>query len=1689
MEILKKEVFGYYNGIEQEPLRIQYKDYAVWQNGFVQRYETEKKKAYWINEFKEEIPVLNLPLDYPRSPANSAEAGVLSFALDEKLVSCIKKLSAKEGISPFMFLLAVYNIVIHKYTQQDDIVIGVTTLGRDSQDLSRLIGMFVNNLPVRSKPEDQLTVGNYLKQIKQKLFDSFANQDYPFDELVESLNIVRDITRSPLFDVVFSYMNFELSGMKNSEISISDYRSGISLSSEYDLMLYGLEAQERIYFTIKYKKALFRKESIQKFANHFTQAATIAAGNSDIRISELDIILPAERERILSLNDGTLQISSKPDVLEFFEKAVTLNPDGIAVTHKENRLTYRELDELSNKVANWLRDKCGVRPDDLVGIMVERTEQMIVAILGVIKSGAAYVGIDTAYPVKRVEYILKDSRAKVLLTENHILRNISLPDEVDAIIEDIRSQEIAGSSSSQPVNVNLPENIAYVIYTSGTTGDPKGVTITRGNLSLFLQWCLHDYGENSYQIAYATSSYCFDISVFEIFYTLITGKTIKVLKSAMEIPSNATADKDILIMTVPSLFAEIKEELLKKGIDNISLINLGGEQIPHGLLDGIDCDRIEVRNLYGPSEDTTFTTFYKFSNTNRKTLIGRPVANTRIYITDKYLKLVPEGHSGEICIAGEKLSKGYLYKDHLTREKFVNNPYGNGLIYKTGDLGRWTSSGDLEYLGRIDRQVKIHGYRIELGEIETCIRTCPSVENVAVTVYRKDGDKEIAAYIVLNKQTEMKDIKEFLSQNLPSFMIPLYFVVMDKIPLTPNGKVDISALPEPGVVGITDRSDHTENNKPVNPVEIRLASVWKKVLEREEISRSDNFFDLGGHSLKAIRLLSAINREFVTEFRLSDVFDYPTIAGFSKIISDRESEPEADIVNREAKTAGREAETVRKETEKVRREAESVSLDTEAADKRRTIVPLEKAEWYEVSYAQRRLWTIDRVEEKSFAYNVPVVYHVKSRIDTDALQKAFEALIFKYESFRTAFIEVDGDPKQVITDKAEFKIKVIEIPSGEDIKTGSREHVINAVKESFDLRVAPLLKVTLIRYPAGDESVMVINIHHIIVDEWSVGILAENLALFYNHFTGIEPVTDRKLFNPDEIQYKDYAAWHNSQLQENSPLAMEGEKFWMEMFSDPVEPLNLPADYKRPKVQTFKGQTVDFVLPPEISSALRQLSSDNNSTLFITTLALFNVLFYKYTGQKDIVIGTPVASRDAYEIKDQIGFFLNTIALRNKLVDSQNFNEFLAGVRDNTLKAYNNQSYPFDRLVEKVLQSRDLSRSPLFDVMLISQTPERNSGEMFKGVNMELMESEYQASKFDLSVSYCDDGSEIKYFFEYNTSIYREESIRNMFRHYMTMLEDLLGNPGKTLYSLSMISAQEKEELLALSAGNNRTLAEKSVVSLIEKQAAEFGNRTAVIFKRKKLSYNELNSKANRLSGILNNEMGVTPGDIVCVMLDRSEWSVISLLAILKAGAVYLPVDPLYPASRIRYIFEDCKGKVLITSDNHSSLLSGLYNGKIITTEQIEERAEQYGSDNPESGIDISCSQAAPAYIIYTSGSTGEPKGVIGTHKCLLNLMVWQGELLETELRILQYAPHSFDVSVQEMVFSMASAATLYMTDQDTRFKMQVIADLIEKEEIQMVTMPFSALNLFLEENEDPGKLKSLKHLVTSGEQPYMNDN
>ncbi|MGE5398815.1 MAG: amino acid adenylation domain-containing protein [Ignavibacteriales bacterium] len=1639
LEIFKKEIFNYYEGREPEPLKIQYKDYSNWQNSYFKSQEAIDKKSYWIKQFEgEEIPVINMPLDYPRTADQSADAGVLSFCLDEKLTARVKKMSAGQGISTFMILLGVYNIVLHKYSQQDDIIIGVYTMGRSNDELSELIGMFINNLPVRTFPKDDISIIEYLNEVKQSTINAFSNQDYPFDELIGDLNINRDLNRSPLFDVVFSYMNFELSEINNGGLQVSDYRAETVVSSEYDLMLYGIEAEDQIYITVKYKKSLFKNESIERFAGHFLRTAGIVTENIDQKLRDIDLLQPNEIKLLDEYNARYKKVTKKTDAIDLLEKSFAENREKTALLYKDEKITYHELNEKVNKLANYLQKEHSVKPDELIGIMVERTDLMAVAMLGVLKSGAAYVGIDSNYPQSRIDYILKDSKTKILITEKSILEKDLCKAMPETRIIDIEATEITRQDSNEPEKINSLENLAYVIYTSGSTGDPKGVAITHKNLAVFLHWCSAEFKSTVFDITYASTSYCFDLSVYEIFYSLTAGKTIRILKSAMEIPLYLGKDTNVLINTVPSLIAAIKDDLDKGGINSISAINLAGEQIPQALIDSIDCDKIEVRNLYGPSEDTTYSTIYKFSNKAKKVLIGRPIANTQIYIVDQNLKLVPAGHSGEICIAGDGLARGYLFKEELTKEKFISNPFGKGRLYRTGDLGRWTDTGDIEYLGRIDRQVKIRGFRIELGEIETNIRRFPSIENAVVIAYEKGGVKDIVAYLVAKEEIAPGEIKDHISKIMPAFMIPSYFVMLEKIPLTPNGKIDIKALPEPGLY---IEHSSTSDVELLTPTEELLSEIWKRVLEVDKLSRHDNFFNSGGHSLKALRLLSQVNREFNSNCILSDIFEYPTIAQLAGIINSRNN------------TA-------------------------------MTLAPLEKADYYDVSHAQRRLWILDRVEKKSIAYNIPAVYHIKAALDISALQKAFCSIIQKYESLRTYFVEIDGEPKQGILEKAEFEINVVEVNGNLDFIKDSEELILKAITAPFNLEKAPLIKVTLLKHKTYDEYILIINVHHIVLDEWSINILADNLVLFYEHFTGRNIIAEEKVFAPSPVQYKEYAYYHNQQLKENQAGTNEHRRYWLEQFREPVQCLDLPSDYPRPKTQTFEGRTEAFKLSKPLSEGLRKLSSQNNTTLFITTLALLNVLLSKYTKQNDIVIGTPIANRDHKDIQDQIGFFLNTLALRNRVSTEDNFRSFLTKVKNNTLSAFDHQMYPFDLLVDELQLPRDLSRSPLFDIMLISQTPAVDGIKSSSGLEMKSIEFEYPISKFDLSVSYFEDGDSIKYFFEYNTALFKKERIENMFNHFAYLVESVLANDDKAIAQLGIISEKEEEVIHNLSIGCNKDLAHKSIVSLIEKQALLFKNNTAVVFKRKKLTYEELNSRANQLAYYLIASKKALLGEYICVMLDRSEWSVIAMLAILKAGGVYIPVDPNYPQNRIDYILRDSGGKILITSEKYADHTS-FKKENIVTIEEIEEKASEFSTGNPD--INFYSELNASAYIIYTSGSTGEPKGVLGTHRCLLNLIEWQSGIIECGLKTLQFAPHSFDVSVQEILFSLASAGTVYMIENEMRYKLSLIAEIIDKDEIEILTMPYSALNLFLGEIEDNAQLKSLKHIITSGEQPFIN--
>jgi surfactin family lipopeptide synthetase A len=1631
MEILRKELFGFYAGKIPEPLKIQYKDYANWQNNMLQQEEIKKQKAWWLDQFREDVPAINLPLDFPRLAGQPAEAGVVSFALDESLTARIKKMSADEGLSTFMILFSAYQILMHKYTQQEDIVTGVTTMGRNRDELMGLLGMFVNNLPVRAFPKAGMRVHKFMDEVRKNLTHAFANQDYPFDELVENLKLKRDLNRSPLFDIVFSYMNFGLSEIRTNELEISDYKAEKILSSEYDLMLYGLEAQDKIYITVKYKKALFKKESIERLAGHFVKTAGFVAGtHPSSTIADLELPLPEEMEKFSSCNQGYEAVGKDVSVFDLLR--VVNTPDKTAVVCNGRSMTFAELNAKSNQLANYLRRAFSVKFGDRIGIMLGRDESMVVAMLGILKSGASYIGIDPEYPRQRVDYILGDSRAKVLVTSKAMYQQEIQP---GLRILDIGDPLLKEQSCQEPKLINTPEDPAYVIYTSGSTGQPKGVVITHKNLSVFLQWCLLEFSSTPFELLYATSSYCFDLSVFEIFYPLIAGKTIRVLKSSTEIMRWLGNDDKVLINTVPSLLNVIIDEMQEEHLARLAGINLAGEQIPQALMDAIDCNRFEVRNLYGPSEDTTYSTIYRFSNENKKVLIGKPISNTQIFITDSGMKLVPFGHPGEICISGDGLAKGYLFRDELTSEKFISNPFGNGRLYRTGDLGRWTANGNLEYLGRIDRQVKIRGFRVELGEIETHIRRYPGIENAVVVAKEIKGVKDIVAYLVTSPDVIMGNLKAYLGKIMPAFMVPLYFVVMDQIPLTPNGKADVAALPDP-VIGSHPQTEAVAET--LDASEKKLADIWKEVLDVEHLSKYDSFFDLGGHSLKALRLLAKINRAFGQQCALSDIFEHPSVAGFA------------------------------------------VFLKSFEKGNLHQLTPLPKAEYYEVSHAQRRMWTFNRIEKNSAVYNIPVVFSVKSILNETALEEAFKALIKKHESLRTCFVEIEGDPKQVILDEVDFNIGITEIDGGNDLARSSSGLIRKFITTPFNLESAPLIRVKLIKNLHTTEYLLVINIHHIVLDEWSIDILLRHLSEFYDHFASINPVDDEHTFHPSPVQYKEFACWQNSQIEH----AIEHRDYWLRQFKEPAPALDLPADFPRPKVQTFEGRTLKCTLPAELSEGLRKLSAANQSTLFITSLALFHVLFSKYTGQDDVVIGTPVSNRDHPDVQDQIGFFLNTLALRNRSIPSESFKSFLKSVKEKTLTSFSHQLYPFDLLVDNLELNRDLSRSPLFDVMLISQSSADNNRKSTSGLILEPMEIDYPLSKFDLSISYYPDEDGIHFFFEYNTSLFRGIRIRNLFNHFVSLVEKVLADDETPIHQLDIISSEEKATIIQFSKGPEHVLKNRSVISMIENQVAGNGDKTAVVYKRRKLTYNELNVKANRLARLLA-DYNIGQGDFVCVMADRSEWSVIALLAILKAGAVYVPIDPSYPQSRIEYMLQDSRCKLMITSGKPSPVITPDLLQMLETT-GLDARLLPFSPGNPET--EVTADQDSIAYVIYTSGSTGQPKGILGTHRCLLNLVEWQSARIERNLKTLQYAPHSFDVSIQEILFALATGGILYLIDNETRYNMQLIAEIVEKESIEILTMPFSGLNLLLSVEEDLHRLGSLRHLITSGEQPFLND-
>jgi fengycin family lipopeptide synthetase D len=1277
-------------------LRLQYKDFACWQNSDIQREAVKKQEEYWLRQFAGEIPVLHLPADYLRPAVQSFEGRTLSFEIGEKETAALNRLALAENTSLYIVLLSLYTIFLARITGQEDIVIGTPIAGRRHADVQPIIGMFVNTLGIRNYLEGQETVSGFLQEVKERALESFENQDYPFEDLVENLELKRDVGRNPLFDVMFTLQNMERTDIEIPGLKLMPYNYE-KKTSKFDLTLRAVESESRLQFIFEYCTKLFREETVERFTYYFRRTVTSVLRSTGQEIWEIEILAEAEKRLLLEeFNNTGAEYPRDKTIHELFEAQAAGTPDRVAVIGVERRmdnvfLTYKELNKKSGQLALILREK-GVKPGAIVDIMVERSLEMMVGIFAILKAGGAYLPIEVDCPGDRIDYMFKDSNAKVLMKKSEIRnpksetnpndRNSNDRNEVSPGIvldlEHLNFEFLNGCPSLGFSNYGFrasdlsPSNLAYVMYTSGSTGRPKGVMVEHRNV-VNLVWGLWERIYKKYigaQKVALVAPYVFDASVKQIFASVLLGHTLYI------VPEETRIDGAGLIEFYRKHRIEISDgtpthlRLMKdaaggetpyRGLDTRHFI-IGGEPLPRGVVEAFlrgfpgDGNRPLISNVYGPTECCVDSTSFDVSAETLRLCrwdiipIGNPMPNEQILILDNNNSLQPMGVPGELCIAGDGVSRGYLNRPELTAEKFYPVFYRSyrsyrtcipKKIYKTGDLARWLADGNIEYLGRMDYQVKIRGFRIELGEIEHQLLLHEEIKETVVVVRRdKNEDNHLCAYVVTcapHTAESLQSLKlgEYLSRQLPAYMVPTWIIPLERIPLTPSGKVDRKALPEPGFT----RVELQKHVAPVTLTEKKLAEIWADILdvEQENIGIEDGFFALGGHSLKATVLTAKIHKEFNIRISLTEIFKNPTIRELAAVISTAEKVDFIDLHKVEAR------------------------------------------EYYELSFNQRRLWIVNRFNPGSAAYNMPGRVLFQHKIEEDVLKRVLLQIVKRHEAFRTGFKTVRNEPVQFLVDEEELTVpfKKVDLSSlGDKEKLEKREETFNEeVLVPFDLTRAPLLRTVLVKLDE-ERYEFIFNMHHIISDGWSLEIIKKDFSLLYE----VEGSGHRIELEPLKFQYKDFAAWQNKKLKD--PVLKENShRYWKEKLTGRLSSAGLPVEYGETAGAEDTGE-YRCVITGALKDRLNQLVRDNNTSLFILMFSVFNILLARFRGQKDILCGIPAAGRDHYSLNNLVGFFVNTLILHNRVDYEINFTDFLRNVGENTLVALQHQGYPLELVLD-----------------------------------------------------------------------------------------------------------------------------------------------------------------------------------------------------------------------------------------------------------------------------------------------------------------------------------------------------------------------------------------------------------------------
>ncbi|OXA89990.1 non-ribosomal peptide synthetase [Flavobacterium hercynium] len=1625
MEVIVAEVVQRYNTllagkVHGVPvLGLQYKDYAVWVEAEKQSPKYKEAEQYWVNKFAGDLTSLTLPVSRQRPAIQTFNGNTISHLFSETLTAKIKLFSEDNGVTLFTTLMTIVNALLYRYSGQDDIIVGTPVAGREHPDLERQIGLYVNTLAIRTQFNEKNTFAELLQIEKNNLIAANEHQMYSLDELVQKLSLKRDQRRSVLFDIMVVYQNqssLNLGSKKEDADNLSFEKYNLRKNtSQFDISFNFSESNNQLELNAEYNTDIYDAALIERMFDHFHLFATKALAYPNLFIEEIDYLTAAEKQQLLfEFNDTTVDYPKDKTIVDLFEEQAARTPHNVAVSFGDITLTYKELNEQANQLAHYLRANYAIQPDDLVGIKLERSEKMIIAIFGILKSGGAYVPIDPDYPQDRIEYIEKDSNSKLVIDDNVLALFYA------------NHEQYAASNIEK---INSPDDLIYVIYTSGTTGNPKGTLLEHKNVVrlFFTDKPLFDFNEKDVWTMF--HSYSFDFSVWEINGALLFGG--KLIMVPKQIAQNTPAFLDLVeqegvtvLNQTPSAFYNVinSEKSGEKKCNTLRYVIFGGEALNPTLLS--DWHRkypnAKLINMYGITETTVHVTYKEITEKeihSEQSNIGKPIPTLKCYILDANKRMVPIGVTGELYVAGLGLARGYFNLPELTAKKFISNPFTEGeRLYDSGDLASWLPDGNIEYFGRKDHQVKIRGYRIELGDIENAILQYSAVlKQVVVDVKVNNQEKILVAYLVSDAVIDRSELRTFLQAKLPDYMIPGFYITLEVLPLTHNGKINRKALPNISEQDIVKK----EYEAPRNATEEILTTIWQEMMGIEKIGIADNFFDLGGHSLIVAQVINRIHKELGQTVSFTAFFEKPTIGDLS---------------------------------------AQLQKNDYLAIPKTK------EANSYPLTASQNRLWILSQLEGGSLAYNIPAAVKLTGSVDVNKFNESFRLLIDRHEILRTSFkTNENGDVEQFITPSKKINFSIAE----KDFSTADHQenqiavYFQETVNTPFNLEQAPLVRASLIKI-ASDEYVFFLCLHHIIGDGWSIELLISEIVKSYNALSQKKTVKLPEL----NIQYKDYAVWLNEALQQEK--YQKSEEYWLEQFAGELPVLDLPSFKTRPSVQTYNGDYSTHQFPKSLLEKLKTFSKEQDVTLFMTLMAGVNALLHRYTGSDDIITGTPIAGREHPDLENQIGLYLNTLAIRTRLKEKSSFLDLILNQKETLLNAYDHQSYPFDALVGKLNLKRDASRSALFDVLVVLQNQAQlNNLKTEELVNLTISDYSFprKTAQFDISFTFAEAES-LNLTIEYNTDIYDSSLIEKMFVHFENLLNQFLEEPQSLIAETVYITDSEKQQVLFdFNATSIEYPKDKTVVDLFEEQAVKTPNKVAVIFEDVTLTYAQLNEQTNQLAHYLQDNYKIKADDLVGIKLDRSERMIVAIFGILKAGGAYVPLDVTYPEERIAYIASDARLKLII--------------------DEIEfEKFSVVNDSLPKTAPKVSGLIDHLAYCIYTSGSTGKPKGVLNHHAGLYNRLLWMKAYLEVgENEVyLQKTPYTFDVSVWELILPFMTGSTLVIAKPEAHKDAVYLQNIINEKQVSVIHFVPSMLNAFLVEAEAT-KTSSLAHVICSGEE------